>query len=228
MTEADHKTELLNAIQRREVEVAQRLIAAEPALGSARNAQGVSALMLARYMNLRPVTELILSVRPSLDLFEAAAFGDLAQLRQLLDSGKAQVNARSADGATALHFACFFAQPECAEELIKRGAELEAVAVAFGKVRPLHSAAAGRSSAILEQLLDAGADPDQRQDQGWTALHSAAQHGDLAMTRLLLQHGADLNVKSDGGQTALELARAGGHAEVVQLLEAKATAADKP
>ena len=215
----ERKAQLLEAIQKRDAESAQRLLASDAGLGCTRNAQGVSALMLARYMNLRPVTEAILATHPGLDLFEAATFGDLARLQILLDNGKVEVNARSGDGGTALHFACFFAQPQCARELIQRGADLNAVAAAFGNVQPLHSAAAGRSIEIMRMLLEGGADPNQKQNQGWTVLHSAAQHGDVEMAGLLLRHGADVHSKSENGQTALDLARAGGHAEVASLLE---------
>ena len=213
------EAELFAAIQKGDADTAKALLAAEPALAGARNANGVSALILARYSNLKGVTEAIHEARPELDVFEAATFGDVARLQALLDADPASVNARSGDGGTALHFSCFFGQPECARELVQRGADLHAVAAAFGNVQPLHSAAAGRSAEIVKILLEAGADPKVKQGHGWTALHSAAQHGDADMSQTLLQHGADGSAKADNGQTPLDLARAGGHAAVAALLE---------
>lgn len=213
------EAELFSAIQKGDSETAISLLAAEPALCSARNANGVSALMLARYSNLKSVTEAIRAEHRELDVFEAATFGDVVRLRALLDADPALVNARSGDGGSALHFSCFFGQPECARELVRRGADIHAEAAAFGNVQPLHSAAAGRSAEIVKLLLEAGADPKVKQGHGWTALHSAAQHGDADMSQTLLRHGADSSAKADNGQTPLDLARVGGHAEVAALLE---------
>jgi len=66
-------------------------------------------------------------------------------------------------------------------------------------------------------LLDAGADPNTRNEAGATALMWAVDDADK--TRLLLRRGADPNVKSDDGRTAL-LAATAGHpsAAVVRLL----------
>ena len=43
------------------------------------------------------------------------------------------------------------------------------------KVRPIHSAAAVRDRTSVRLLLEAGADPNVRQQGGYTPLHTAAQ-----------------------------------------------------
>jgi ankyrin repeat protein len=72
-------------------------------------------------------------------------------------------------------------------------------------------------SAMLEQLLKKGADPNVHNDANATPLMWAATH--LAKTRLLLARGPDVNARSDDGRTALTIAagRPGGSA-IVQLL----------
>src|SRR5437868_97189 len=180
--------ELFDAINRRDAVAVRALLAGDAALARARSPQGVSALMLARYHNLREVTDTLLALHSEVDIFEAATFGKVERLAALLAADPARARARSADGGTALHFASFFAQPDAARLLVAQGADVRAVAPAFGNVQPLHSAAAGRSAAIVRLLLEAGADPNARQNQGWTALHSAAQHGNAEMVRVLLQH----------------------------------------
>jgi ankyrin repeat protein len=55
-------------------------------------------------------------------------------------------------------------------------------------------------------LLDAGADPNNRQRHGYTPLHSAAANGDLESIDLLLETGADPAATNDDGETALVLA----------------------
>src|SRR4051812_30990671 len=111
------EAEFIAAIQKGDAEVAKTLLAAEPALSGARNANGVSARRLARYSNLKAVSEGIRECRPELDAFEAATCGEVARLRARLDREASLLNARPGDGATALHFSCFLAQPECAREL---------------------------------------------------------------------------------------------------------------
>ena len=66
----------------------------------------------------------------------------------------------------------------------------------------MHSAAASRSTDIIQILLESGADPNTTQNGGWTALHAAAKHGDVAIATLLLEHGADQGIKTEDGTTA--------------------------
>ena len=72
-------------------------------------------------------------------------------------------------------------------------------------------------AATLERLIGQGADPNQRNDAGATALMWAAL--DLEKTRVLVAHGADVNAKSDDARTPLMVAagRPGG-APIVKLL----------
>ena len=64
---------------------------------------------------------------------------------------------------------------------------------------------------VMSRLLDAGADPNQRGLNDWTALHFAVQETNVEGVRLLLARGADreLRTRIDDYDTALEMARAG-------------------
>ncbi len=136
---------------------------------------------------------------------EAAAMGDLDQVRGLLAEG-ARVDERAADGFTALHLAAFFGHEDVAGVLLKNGADANAVADNPSKVRPLHSAVAAAAEAIAAALLDAGAEADAAQHGGWTALMSAAKHGHAGLVRRLVAAGADPDTEADDGQTARTLA----------------------
>src|SRR5918994_744555 len=68
--------------------------------------------------------------------------------------------------------------------------------------------AAVRDVASAELLLDAGAEPDARQQLGYTALHAAAQNDDEALAVLLLRHGADPSLRNEQGATARSIAEA--------------------
>jgi len=135
-----------------------KLVAADPSLAHARNQAGVSALMQARYENKLEMVALLRSAAGDLDVFEAAALGDLARLRTLLASDRDLVKAQSSDGFTPLHLACFFGQPEAAEILIQQGADVNAVSPS--RIAVIHSAAASRNAAIVKLVLQAGANPN--------------------------------------------------------------------
>ena len=213
------KEALFEAIQKGDAGAVRALLARDPRQAAARNPLGVSALMWAQYHRRADLVEALLAAGAEMDIFEASALGRLERVRELLERGPGLERGWSADGATALHFACFFAHEAVAELLVAHGADIHSAARGFGQVTPLHSAAAGRSPRIVELLLGAGARPDARQQGGFTALHSAAQQGNLEMVRTLVSYGADPRLPNDDGRTALDLAREKGHREVAELLE---------
>ena len=73
-------------------------------------------------------------------------------------------------------------------------------------------------SRIVKMLLDLGADPNLREQGGFTPLHVAAQNDDVETIRFLLLGGADLTLKSEDGKTALDLAMDAGHEKASALL----------
>jgi ankyrin repeat protein len=165
------------------------------------------------------LAELIASKKKALDIFEATALGSLDRLKQCLRDDPSPINSRSKDGFTALHFACFFGQPDAARLLIESGAAVDAVAANPTKVMPLHSAASSRNLEAARLLLEHRAPVNARQQAGWVPIHAAAQNGDRPMVELLLKHRADPRLANDEGKTPAMVAREKGHAELAALLE---------
>jgi uncharacterized protein len=178
----------------------------------------VSEPMQALYEGDRVRAEQLLGERDEIDVFEAAAFGRVERLRELLDADPDRATEFSPDGFTALHFAAFFSHPDAAELLIARGADVRARARNPMGVEPLHSAAAADQTRIAEMLLYAGADPDAAQEGGFVALHAAAQNGNEELVGLLLDAGADMSVATGDGRTAAEIAREAGHTPLANSL----------
>jgi ankyrin repeat protein len=195
----------------------RRILQQDPAHSEARDSAGVSLLMHSLYRGRRDLAELIASKKEALDIFEAAALGCLNRLKQCLPASA--INSRSKDGFTALHFACFFGQPDAARLLLERGAAVDAVATNPTQVMPLHSAASSRNLEAARLLLERGAPVNARQQAGWVPIHAAAQNGDRPMVELLFQHGADPKLVNDQGKTSAMVAREKGHAEIATLLE---------
>ncbi len=82
-------------------------------------------------------------------------------------------------------------------------------------------------TAILKQLLEAGADADSPNPEGQTALMAVARTGHVAAATLLLEHGATVGAREHwGGQTALMWASARRHAEMMRLLIEHGAAVD--
>ena len=197
----------------------RRILQQDPAFSEARDSTGVSLLMHSLYRGRRDLAELIASKKKALDIFEAAALGRLDRLKQCLRDDASTINSRSKDGFTALHFACFFGQPDSARLLIESGAAIDAVAANPTQVMPLHSAATARNLEAARLLLEHGAPVNARQQAGWVPIHAAAQNGDRLMVELLLQHGADPKLVNDQGKTSAMVAGEKGHAEIATLLE---------
>lgn len=71
---------------------------------------------------------------------------------------------------------------------------------------------------MLKLLAEFGANVNQADSQGSTALMSACLHGNLDIVELLVKAGAALNATDSKGSTALVYAAGKGHVQVVQYL----------
>ena len=210
--------EVMAAIQAGDRNKLSTLLAENPALASARDDAGVSAVMQAVYHRRAELLPLLLASHRGLDIFEAGALGRTDRAAELLLQDPQLASAWSPDGFTALHLAAFFGQEKVADLLVRHGADIQVAARNPMKVAPLHAAAAGHSLPVVRALLERGAAPNARQQKGYTALHSAAQNGDKAMIELLLAHGADRTLANDDGKTAAQYAKDAGHSELAAML----------
>jgi ankyrin repeat protein len=90
---------------------------------------------------------------------------------------------------------------EAVRELLSRGAPA---------LCHVHHAVQHGDSAILETILNAGGNPDERGGIGGseTPLFIAGRSGRADLASLLLERGADVNIRCSSGDTALEMATA--------------------
>jgi ankyrin repeat protein len=156
----------------------------------------VSPLLLAKYRGDDAEAERLLAAAPELDVYEAATFGRLERLSELLAEDLDRAREYATDGFTALHLAAFFGQPEAARVLLEAGADPQAVSRNTMRVQPLHSAVAARNLEAARLLLEAGVDPNAGQQDEFTPLDGAVQNEDAAMEQLLRGHGATAQTRS--------------------------------
>jgi uncharacterized protein len=164
-----------------------------------------SDLLDALYRGDRDALEAALAEEPELTIFEAAAVGKVDRVHQLLLLEAGFVDLWSPDGFTALHLASFFGHVEIAAELLRRGADVNAVARNQLGVQPINSAAAGNHTEVVRVLLDHGADPNAREAAGFAPIHAAAHNGNDELYELLVARGADQEAATDDGRTVADL-----------------------
>jgi len=105
------------------------------------------------------------------------------------------------------------AEGDTVQLLIDAGADVNAKSDA-GEL-PIHEA--GTTSA-LAALLEAGAQVDAPDADGWTALMQAAEGGDIEIVTFLLAAGAATDLQTDSGETAISLARSMGYHELAAMI----------
>lgn len=153
----------------------------------------------------------ILHAESGSNLFEAIRQNDCARVRRLLDQG-IPADSKNSAGATAVMSAALYADRACLSALLGKKANLNAANTsgATALMWAVHDIEKVRL------LLDHGADPNARSQEGRTALLIAArQPGSLPVIKLLLAKGADLRAKDNAGGGALHLAAETGDLEML-------------
>jgi ankyrin repeat protein len=230
--DAQGMTPLLWAAFQGDAEVA-RVLLARGADAGVKDPRGATALMLAAEGGHLAVVRLLV---PSGDadargeaLRCAAGAGHLTMVVWLLDEAGVELEYRGTDGRTPLTCAVLGGHAALAEELLRRGAHLEARSSTFLPLEnrvdtgwhPLHYAVDRRHPLLVQLLLQAGARVDARTHDGTTPLMLAAWRGDEDSVRLLLRAGADPLLCNARQATALSLSRSHGKPSVTRLLESR-------
>lgn len=148
-------------------------------------------------------------------LHQAACDGNLAVVKQLIESG-VDVDKRDGLGYTPMFSAAEEKQIEVAKYLLSKGANVNARDY-YGSNLINHAIGCG-STDIVEMLLARGANPNSAEiEKKDTPLHTAARCGNKRIMECLLNHGADINAKDSSGKTPVDYAQT--KQTVVLLLE---------
>jgi ankyrin repeat protein len=210
--------EVIEAAKDEDVARLRHVLHANPELASARAESGETPVMTALYRGHHAAVDLLLEAGARLDIFAAAALGDVAVLESELAANPAAVNAFAYDGWTPLHLAAFFGRKPAAERLLAAGAGLSTLSQNALRNTPLHAAVAGGHVDVSLLLIEAGADVNVPDAGGHTPFHIAAEGGYLPVARALLARGADAHAVDAEDRTPLARAVARGHTEIVDLI----------
>lgn len=154
------------------------------------------------------------ATEPFMEVFEAGQRGDWARATALLGAHPDLVRARGTNGNTLLNLASGLVAcpaPEAATDAPEAPDATDARARSSSSDR----------LAPARLLLEAGADPNQANDRGWTPLHQAGYCNDPELATLLLDAGARPDLEAHGtGGTPLAVALFWGHRESSEVLAA--------
>lgn len=146
-------------------------------------------------------------------LHVAAEKGRIIMVKTLLEHG-AKIDHQTAEGDTALDLAILTGRTQIAEILLAAGATFDPSALLLKAAR---IGVTDRDT--VRFLLDRGADTEQRNADGDTALLIAIRQDNHRLATHLVNLGADVDVKTADGRSALTLARELKTPELISLLE---------
>ncbi|MBN2207226.1 MAG: ankyrin repeat domain-containing protein, partial [Candidatus Aminicenantes bacterium] len=204
---------IVAAAENGDLEAVARLLAADPKLAEAKNADGDTALHAAAGCRrgeqaALPIVRLLLEKGAVLDARNVslqtpllyAAYAGFRQVADLLIAKGAAVRYQDTNGRSPLHYAAREGHPEVVELLLGHGGD---PTLRDGQgLTPLEYAVSRNKTAVVETLIRL-TKVDADSPEGSMVLHSAASQGNDALVSSLLEQGADSGRPSPNGDTFL-------------------------
>jgi len=226
-TEKEHLIEIFTeAAEFNEIEIIDFFLKNLPSIIDMPNAEGNTALIIASYLRHKEIIAKLIKAGCNLNLQNVdgnsalicASFLvlDLDTIKLLLASG-ADINARNKDDCSVLTILLIMQRIEASKFLLSEGALIsESDFKGFQAPLLLYLQATNKSQ--LSEHIARGANINEQNSEGWTALMIAATRNDTVIVQNLIDLGADLDMQNNNGYTASMLACKTEHEEVLALL----------
>ncbi|MFT9494170.1 M48 family metallopeptidase [Anaerosolibacter sp.] len=168
-------------------------------------------------LDANSITNDVSSDEDSTIMVQAVAEGDIAKVKEQLESG-IDPDIQDADGWTPLMWAAQDNNVDLIQLFIEAGADLELQD--YYEETALMKAASQDHVEAIALLIEAGADPNMASESyGWTPLMTAATSGNLEAARMLLEAGANPKSKDGDNFTAFLHAKKEGYKEIADLIK---------
>ncbi|MBN2135920.1 MAG: ankyrin repeat domain-containing protein [Acidobacteria bacterium] len=157
------------------------------------------------------------------DFLTAVTMGELDLAFDLLSKG-ADINYLDREGWGALHWAVRAERPESVKFLLEHNPQVDLKTIeenytALHLVCKTKYRMKKNRLQIAEMLLNAGADPDVKDESSTTPLHMAVTYGFKELVVMLIQRGAQINAETGyHNLTPLHEAASAGNLELVKML----------
>nr|CCC93143.1 putative ankyrin repeat protein [Trypanosoma congolense IL3000] len=156
-----------------------------------------------------------------LTIYDACRRGDETRVNEYVGNGGC-VTDYDSHRMTLLHHAAFSGNIRVVELILsaqEKGQKIDIDALDADGWTPLHYAADRGFVAVVEKLVEEGANVNCRDQMRRTPLHLAAGRGQVDVVKRLLKVGASCAMKNAAGQTPLQCAVTNNHAETASVLQ---------
>jgi len=154
-------------------------------------------------------------VKDTLLFFQLAIEHNNKILAEALISAGADPNMKLPNALLPVAWAAFSGSPEVLQKLLTNGGSPDAE---FDTRAALIIGAMNGNLKVVQILVSAGADINNYEGTGMTALMFATEYNYPDIAQYLLQRGADKTMTNKSGETALDLAIKKGNTDIIELL----------
>ena len=221
---------LADAMERGDTGHVSALLNAEVDVNASQG-DGATALHWAAYLNDADMTAVLINADAKIAVSNnygatplglASKNGNATIIKQLIEAGADPNDALYAvnAGETPLMLAARSGQRDAVAVLLNAGASINVQEQWNGQSALMWAAIEGHG-AVVETLLERGADLSARSNSGTTPLLFAVRKGSLETVRVLISAGADVNSVRPDGASPLLVAVINGHEDLVDLLLAQ-------